>query len=227
MSSNPIAINYLLSMMKSLGQTDWLAIGISMGALTLSIINAIMTWGKPFTLEFYPLLEARINMPDQFQELSFQAVMFNSGNKAGLITELALVQLQKNKIVEKYPLVGLREIPSKESSNPQRSVPYSTDKYVFTGLVLEPHKTTSLLLSFRIVLQGKSTSKMEKWYIAYHLSTDDFLRLADVEISAAIKDEVSDQQILSGFHPHLHPSHKKNMRKKLVDMLQHVGVGLG
>jgi len=210
--------------------SDWIAAFISSIALTLSIVNAKMTWGKPFTFEFYPSLQGKNKENGEFLYIEFKATYFNSGSKAGLITDLALVQLDENKIVEKCPLIEIMPLTSSDIpiTKPLNNSLYDKPiDHTFLGLFLEPQKPVKFDSTFRVVLQRKHSINLEKWNIAYRISSEDCFRLANVEIETVIVDEQRGQNISVGFRPYLHVIHKKYLRRMLVDTLPEIGVGLG
>lgn len=223
-------IEYLQAAFVTLLFPNWIPVIISGVALTLSIVNAKMTWGKPFTFEFYPSLQGMFKETEDFLYTQFKATYYNSGSKAGLITELALVQLDENRIVEKCPLIEIMPITSSDIliTKPLNNSIYDKPiDYTFLGLFLEPQKIVRYDSTFRIVLQRKHTNSLEKWNIAYRLSSENYFRLANVEIRTVLVDHQRRQNISIGYRPHLHVTHKKYSHRKLVDTLPEIGVGLG
>lgn len=209
--------------------TDWLPIVISLVAFLLSFYNAKLTWLKPFTLEFFPSLHSHFSRNEHFQFLKVKSIFYNSGNQAGLIVEMALVQLSENRIVEKYPLVAIEPILSPEQMYKDQKSPDSFEEqldFTFYGIFLEPRMVAKYESTFRIMLQGPTTNDFEKWNIAYRLSSENYFRKADVEINAALKTFSKDPKDFV-LYPTIHVSHKKNNRAKLIDTLPELEVGLG
>ena len=208
---------------------DWLPIIISTVAFVLSFYNAKLTWLKPFTLEYFPSLHPHFSRDEHFLFLKVKSIFYNPGNQAGLIVEMALVQLSGNRIVEKYPLVAIEPILSLEQMYEYQKFPDSFEEqldFTFSGIFLEPHMVVKHESTFRIMLQGPTTNDFEKWNIAYRLSSENYFRKADVEINAALKNFGKDRKI-SVLYPTIHVSHKKNRRAKLIDALPEVGIDLG
>lgn len=209
--------------------TDWLPIGVSLFALGLSFYNAKLTWLKPFTLEYFPSLYPHFSRNEHFIFFKVKSIFYNPGNQAGLIVEMALVQLSGNRIIEKYPLVAIEPILSPQQMYEYQKFPDSFEEqldFTFSGIFLEPHMVAKHESTFRIMLQGPATNDFEKWNIAYRLSSENFFRKADVEINAALKNFGKDRKI-SVLYPTIHVSHKKNRRAKLIDALPEIGIDLG
>lgn len=223
-------IEYLQAAFITLLAPNWIPVIISGVALTLSIVNAKMTWGKPFTFEFYPSLQGMFKENEDLLYTQLKATYYNSGSKAGLITEVALVQLDENRIVEKCPLIEIipittSDIPiAKLLNNPIYDKPID---HTFFGLFLEPQKIGRYDSTFRLLLQRKHTNRLEKWNIAYRLSSENRFRLANVEIHIAISEKRPGQNNRDCYRKILKVTNGNYKRKKLVDTLPEIGVGLG
>ena len=190
-------------------------LAISFIALALSYKNAKETWWKSFRLEIYPLDEGRIMSNVDFPlsvRFMLSTTFVNSGSKPGLISNIALVQLDPSlRMIEKIHLSFFVDREHSEWKG-------------FNGLFLNAKQTVHADTVFDGDIQGSMIPAFEDWHLIYRLTSEKDYRLTDTIVTVDLKTRSKGFNLdKNGFYfADLIITHRKYFNKRIKDTMPEI-----